>query len=196
MHSDSHTSRITFLAFVGASGSGKTTLIDALMKERPEFERGISCTTRPKRDSDPRGEYAYFSREEFEDHVRKDAFQWWGEFAGHRYGTLKRTLNDALSAKYARVLTLTPEKNLLLNALHPSRVLSFLIVVSDKDVLRGRMLARGDSPADVSKRVELNREWERQEAESVVPYLVIDNSGSVASGVRAILTELEARGIA
>lgn len=196
MLSETQPHDIKLLAFVGASGSGKTTLIDALMKERPELERVISCTTRPRRDSDPKGEYAYFDRTEFDDHIRQDAFQWWGEFAGHRYGTLKRSLEEAFSAKYPRIMTLTPDKNLLLNALYPSRTLSFLVVVSDKNVLRDRMLTRGDSPADVSKRIELNREWERQEAGNAVPYHIIDNSGTVASGVGAILAELEVRGIA
>ena len=83
-----------FVALVGSSGAGKTTLVDALMQARPELERVISCTTRPRRDSDPRGEYAYFSNEEFDKHLEGDEFLWWGEYASQRYGTLKISVSD------------------------------------------------------------------------------------------------------
>jgi guanylate kinase len=181
-------SPIRILTFTGASGAGKTTLVDALMQNRPELERVISCTTRPRRESDPKGEYAYLSDDEFKMYRQKNAFLWEGEYASQRYGTLKKSVSDALEAKYPRIMTLTPDKTALLRSLHPSQVLSFLIVCPQEDVIRERLLDRGANPSDIERRIASNRETEKHVSDSSVSYIRISTlKRTTAQSLAALL---------
>lgn len=182
---------IRILTFTGPSGVGKTTVIDALMRLRPELERVISCTTRPRRDEDPVGEYAYLSDEDFDELVERKAFLWTGAYAANRYGTMTRSVEEALSARYPRIMTLMPDKTALLRSLYPERVLSFLVTASD-DAIRARLRTRGDSEEDIALRLSANREWTRDDAFSSVPYVVIVNDGTPEEAAHAVIEAAEA----
>ena len=89
------------IIFSGPSGVGKTTVLKKVFAEckRPIVE-SVSATTRPKRSGETEGEsYHYLTDAQFQKH--RDA----GEFLeavevfgrGHWYGTLKSTVQDALS---------------------------------------------------------------------------------------------------
>lgn len=183
-------SPIRILTFTGASGAGKTTLVDALMNIRPELERVISCTTRPRRHSDPLGEYAYLSDEEFAMYRENNAFLWEGVYASYHYGTVKRAVEEALEAKYPRIMTLTPDKTAILRSLYPSRILSFLITCPKEDVIRERLRDRGSRPSEIEERIVSNRVLQRQVSDSSVPYVRISTYRKNTSQSLAALLEI------
>ena len=74
----------------GPSGSGKSTLCDAMFKEFQQLEFSVSCTTRAPRGQEKDGvEYHFLSREQFEEHIRRDDFIEYANVHGNFYGTLK-----------------------------------------------------------------------------------------------------------
>src|SRR5271168_3343095 len=89
----------------GPSGVGKGTLIRGLMDRRPEFELSVSATTRAPRPGEREGvDYHFLSDEQFEGHVRAGDFVEHADYAGRRYGTLRREIESRLQAGVPLVL--------------------------------------------------------------------------------------------
>lgn len=80
------------------SGTGKSTLCNRLVEKFPNMIYSVSCTTRA-----PRGEeknhqhYHFLSREEFCEQVHRGEFLEHAEVHGNLYGTLQKTVRQALS---------------------------------------------------------------------------------------------------
>ena len=82
----------------GPSGCGKTTVVRRLLERNPEYRRSISVTTRAKRPGEENGKDYYFrSREEFERLRQAGELLEWSEHFGHRYGTPRRPVEQALA---------------------------------------------------------------------------------------------------
>jgi guanylate kinase len=80
------------------SGAGKTTLCDCLLRDRRDIVYSVSCTTRPPRGDEIDGQdYLFVSADEFEARVRRREFLEHATVHGHRYGTLRKTVMDALA---------------------------------------------------------------------------------------------------
>jgi guanylate kinase len=81
------------------SGAGKTTLCDRLMAEHSSMVYSISCTTRARRGDEVDGrDYHFLSPAEFERRVAAGEFIEHAVVHGNRYGTLRRTVAEALAA--------------------------------------------------------------------------------------------------
>lgn len=95
--SSSH--RPILLIVSAPSGAGKSTLCRMLREEFPGMAYSVSCTTRPPRGQEKDGrEYHFLSPAEFEARVQRGEFLEHALVHGNRYGTLMRTVQDALSA--------------------------------------------------------------------------------------------------
>ena len=82
----------------GASGTGKTTLCRSMLRIFPNLRFSVSHTTRPQRPGDENGrDYFFISSEEFQKMIDQGDFAEWAEIYGHRYGTSKRMLEEALA---------------------------------------------------------------------------------------------------
>jgi guanylate kinase len=80
----------------GPGGVGKSTVAKALKSSSPFFV-SVSATTRSPRFNEVEGiDYHFLSHEEFEQAISRDEFLEWAEFAGNRYGTPRRAVEDAL----------------------------------------------------------------------------------------------------
>ena len=80
----------------GPSGVGKSTVCAELLK-LPQFERVTTCTTRPPRAGEVRGEHYHFlSKEEFEEGVGRGMFLEHAVVHGHYYGTPRTAVEDAI----------------------------------------------------------------------------------------------------
>lgn len=80
------------------SGGGKSTLL-RMLGDEPDFVYSVSCTTRQPRAGEVDGrDYHFLSVEEFERRVTADEFLEHALVHGNRYGTLKQTVQESLSA--------------------------------------------------------------------------------------------------
>ena len=84
------------LVLSGPGGVGKSTVAKAL-RGTESFWVSISATTRTARGNENDGvDYYFYSDEEFDTAVKSAHFLEWAEFAGSRYGTPRKPVEDAL----------------------------------------------------------------------------------------------------
>lgn len=80
----------------GPGGVGKSTVAKQL-RGAQDFWVSVSATTRKPRSNEVDGrDYFFVSDEEFSRMIAHDEFLEWAEFAGNRYGTPQRAVEDAL----------------------------------------------------------------------------------------------------
>ena len=80
----------------GPGGVGKSTVAKAL-RETQSFWVSVSATTLMARHNESDGvDYFFYSDEEFDSAIKSALFLEWAEFAGARYGTPRRPVEDAL----------------------------------------------------------------------------------------------------
>lgn len=86
------------LVLSSPSGAGKTTLARNLLDSDPNMAMSVSATTRPKRPNEVEGkDYFFVSPERFNEMARNNEFLEHAVVFGHRYGTPKRAVEDALA---------------------------------------------------------------------------------------------------
>jgi guanylate kinase len=87
------------LVLSSPSGAGKTTLSRLLLRSDRRVELSVSVTTRPKRRGEVnRRDYHFIDRQRFDVMVKKGELLEWAEVFGHRYGTPRRPVVEALRA--------------------------------------------------------------------------------------------------
>jgi guanylate kinase len=86
------------LVISAPSGAGKSSLCNRLVEQFPGMIYSVSCTTRAPRGREQNGiHYHFLSEEEFCARIGRGEFLEHARVHGNRYGTLKRTVYDALS---------------------------------------------------------------------------------------------------
>ncbi|MEK7641686.1 MAG: AAA family ATPase [Patescibacteria group bacterium] len=90
------------LVLAGPAGSGKSTLCDRLVKERPEFSRVVTTTTRAPRTGEIDGvHYHFLAPLEFRRRIANGDFLEWTQVHGDQedrlYGTLRSSVLDPLA---------------------------------------------------------------------------------------------------
>jgi len=99
MLSSDQASRPLLIVVSAPSGAGKTTLCDRLLSELDHLVYSVSCTTREPRGTEVNGrDYYFLTPEEFQVRVEEGRFLEHAVVYGHRYGTLKETVSDALES--------------------------------------------------------------------------------------------------
>ena len=177
------------VTFTGVSGSGKSTIVKELLQESDHFRLITSTTTRPPRSSDLPGEYEYWTPEQMEEDA--SLFIWKTEYVGHQYGTRYRVLNDAFVSPPTSLMILVPEVLPVLLHHYGSYVLPLYVRAPPEDLLRVRLLRRGDNPESIEQRLQTIPNWERQATEWKIPYRMITNNGTIDEVVKQVKRELE-----
>ncbi len=86
------------LVLSSPSGAGKTTLSRMLLEVDPAVELSVSVTTRPQRPGEVDGRHYHFiDRPRFDDMIRQGELLEWAEVFGHRYGTPRARVDEALA---------------------------------------------------------------------------------------------------
>ena len=146
------------------SGAGKSTLCNRLRAAHPEIVYSVSCTTRPPRGSEADGQaYHFLSAAEFQRRVDAGEFLEHATVHGHRYGTLVRTVREALAAgrsvlmdidvqgaaQIRRYVLGAPEGDPLRSAF-----VDIFIEPPSLDALRQRLAGRNeDRPEEIERRL-------------------------------------------
>jgi guanylate kinase len=86
------------LVLSSPSGAGKTTIARKLLALEANLELSVSATTRAKRAKETEGtDYHFVSGDEFAAMIAKGAFLEHATVFGHRYGTLRAPVEEALA---------------------------------------------------------------------------------------------------
>ena len=154
-----------FIVVSGVSSCGKNTVINELIKKRKDLRvlTQSSGTSRPPRESDSQfNTYVYFTDSEFEKGIEEGKFFEHEVVHGHYYGLIKARLEEVLHDKendYIRDIDVKGTVNL--KKFFKDNMISIFLDAPD-EVLRGRLISRGDTPEDIERRLsrgELERSY-------------------------------------
>ena len=138
----------------GPSGVGKTTLCKNIVTRLPDTMFSVSYTTRKPRPGEREGvEYCFVDEARFQDLIREEAFVEWAEVYGHKYGTPKQALVEALHKGINVLLEIDAQGGRQIMERFAGAVYVFVAPPS-LDVLRNRLCRRDlDSKEEIERRL-------------------------------------------
>ena len=146
-----------FIIISAPSGSGKTSICKKILIQDKSIEFSVSCTTRAKRSKEKNGtDYIFLSQDEFIKKINNKEFVEWEKIHGNfYYGTLKKTLDNAINSNTKLLLELDVKGAKKIMENYPRNYLSIFIEPPSKDELFKRLKDRGaDSKSTIEKRME------------------------------------------
>lgn len=181
-------SNTNFLVVISSpSGGGKTTIVNAVLERVPHTRLSVSHTTRQPRPGEVNGrDYFFVSRDDFLQMRARGEFLESAEVFGNLYGTSKRMVEQILAAHCDVILDIDVQGAAQIRAQSPDALTIFLMPPSF-DELKRRLNLRGtETPASMSRRLEVARAEVARYAE--FDYLVInDDLQEACQAVEAIV---------
>ena len=147
-----------FIVLSGPSGVGKSSLVDRALREYPDFQKPVSYTTRsPRRGEEDGSSYYFLKPEKFRELQKKRAFVEWAEVYGELYGTSFKEVRKIWAQ--GKILI----KDLDIQGMQSvkkafSRVITVFIAPPSIDVLKERLLKRGQEEDSLSHRLSQAKE--------------------------------------
>ncbi len=142
------------LIISGPSGTGKGTLVKKLMESDPSISFSCSATTRARRTGEIDGVHYHFIDDTAYDRLlSEDAFLEHATVHGHRYGTLKREVEEQLASGKNVLLDIDPQGAInVMN--HVCDYVSVFILPPSFSALRVRLHTRNtDDPVEIERRL-------------------------------------------
>jgi len=138
------------------SGSGKTTLCSELQRRKPHIKFSVSCTTRPKREHEVDGvNYHFLSEQEFIEKVQNNEFIEFENVHGYFYGTLRKTLEDALTQQEMILFDVDVNGAMAIKSNYSDNTCTIFILPPSLDDLKKRLIQRGSETEErIDKRLE------------------------------------------
>lgn len=182
------------VVFSGPSGVGKTTITKRVQEAIPQAVFAVSATTRPRAPTERDGvDYHFLSDEAFEQLVREGAFLEHAQYAGHRYGTLKREVTPRLERGEVVILDIDVQGAQQIKQQLP-QALAVFILPPDEATLLERLRRRGRDPEEVIQRRfrEAQREIAFAKSAGVYDAMIVndDLDHAVEEAVRMIRDRL------
>ncbi len=157
------------------SGAGKTTIARALVERHEDVVFSVSTTTRPARDHEVDGvDYHFLSEQGFEAMIEADEFVEWAEVHGHRYGTSRKVVQNALDDGLFLILDVDVQGAMQMREQVPDAVLVFVLPPA-ADALVERLRGRGTEGEDTLARRIKNARGELEHA-SEFDYIVVNEN--------------------
>ncbi|CNE60545.1 Guanylate kinase Gmk [Mycobacterium tuberculosis] len=142
--------RLTVLS--GPSGVGKSTVVAEIRRSHPEVWLSVSVTTRAPRPGETDGvQYFFVDDAGFDRLVDEGELLEWAEFAGNRYGTPRRPVEERLARGEPVLLEIDLQGARQVRRTMPQARLVFLAPPSWDELVR-RLTGRGTEPPEVIER--------------------------------------------
>ncbi len=137
------------------SGAGKTTISRMLMESDGEVTMSVSATTRPKRPGETDDvDYHFVDDAEFDRMIQSGEFVEWAPVFGHRYGTPKNPVKDALRAGRDILFDIDWQGTQQLQAAMGEDLVTIFILPPSMKELERRLRVRGtDSQQVIDERM-------------------------------------------
>jgi len=135
------------------AGGGKTTIVNMLLKEIPNLERVITCTTRKPREGEKdKVDYFFLSKEEFEEGIKNGKFLEYAKVHDNYYGTPKEEVEKLLNEGKDLILVIDVQG--MKQIKEKMSIVSIFILPPSLDELINRMKKRGETEEEIRKRLE------------------------------------------
>ncbi len=139
--------RLTVLS--GPSGVGKGTVVAEVRRLFPHVWVSVSCTTRRPRPGEADGvQYHFVSEAQFDELIASDELLEYATFAGNRYGTPRKPVEQHLAAGRPTLLEIELQGARQVRQRMPDAQFVFLAPPSET-VLRDRLTGRGTETGDM-----------------------------------------------
>lgn len=155
MEQKKYNSNGLLLVISGLSGSGKTSILSEFLKKHPEVKFSVSVTTRPPRNEERDGiNYYFVSDKEFDSYIEKGEFIEWAVVHGNRYGTLKRTFQEAIDKNLTTIFDTDTVGAFNIKKKFPDALMIFVVPPS-LEILVQRLKKRDtETPEIIQKRLD------------------------------------------
>ena len=141
--------RGTLYVISAPSGAGKTSLVKALLARRSSVDVAVSHTTRAPREGEQEGvNYFFVSKEKFIEMLSQDAFLEHALVFQNYYGTATYWVENVLNKGQDLILEIDWQGAQQVRRLVPSAQ-SIFILPPSRDILRNRLVGRGQDTAEV-----------------------------------------------
>ena len=172
----------------GPSGTGKGTLCERLIKQDGNIAFSVSATTRPAREGDVDGVHYHFLTEAaFDELLEAGAFLEYATVHDHRYGTLRKPVQDALEAGQDILLDVDSQGAASVMKSLPEAVSVFVLPPSFQ-ALEQRLHTRNtDDAMEIEKRL-FNARAEIKRCRNYCYALINDDLDTALSRLQCIVT--------
>jgi guanylate kinase len=161
------------LVVSGPSGVGKSTITNRLRADE-RFWISVSVTTRVMRTGEVDGiDYIFVSEDKFNQMIRDNQFLEWADFAGSKYGTPKKAVEEALQDGKNVILEIELNGARQVRKNSKNAILIFIEPPS-WDELTARLINRG-TESEQSTQARLDRAKEELLAAAEFDYVVINH---------------------
>ena len=145
------------IVFSAPSGAGKTTLVKYILKTFSEIQFSISATSRKARGEERDGkDYYFLSNQEFKARIKNDEFIEYEEvYGGNYYGTLKSEVDRIWKDKKIVIFDIDVVGGANIKGMFPDETLSIFVMPPSIEILRERLIERGDvSKEEIDVRIK------------------------------------------
>lgn len=146
----SRTRRGLLIVLSSPSGAGKSTISRMLMEDDPTITMSISATTRPIRPGEIADvDYHFVDEARFQELVDTDELAEWAHVFGHRYGSPKEPIKEALKAGRDTLFDIDWQGTQQLEYAFRTDLVRIFILPPSMAELQRRLIDRGTDGDDV-----------------------------------------------
>lgn len=174
------------VVLTGPSGVGKDAILDELARRDQPFHRVITCTTRPRRDTETEGiDYLFVTDEQFDALVASGGLLEHAKVYAHRSGVPRQQVIDALRAGNDVYIRTDVQGAATIKRLEPDTLIVFISLGSIPE-LEARARRRGaDDAANIARRLRGAREEMARAAE--FDYVIENTTGRLTQAADELL---------
>ena len=127
------------------SGAGKTTITKKIQQKYPSFKISVSHTTRSPRTNEVNGvDYHFIDKKKFNELIEKDKFYEFAKIFDNYYGTLKKSVDDAI-VKNDILFDIDWQGTKKLSQFDKLNLVKIYLTTDNKEELKKRLIKRNQN---------------------------------------------------